>query len=47
MIPVIVILAYLALIAFIGSVAFKRNREDTEDFFLARVSRRTPSCRLS
>jgi SSS family solute:Na+ symporter len=35
MIPVIVILAYLTLIAFIGSVAFKKNREDTEDFFLA------------
>ena len=32
---VIVILAYLAVIAVIGSVAYKRSREDTEDFFLA------------
>ena len=38
MIPVIVILAYLALIAFIGSVAFKRSQENTEDFFLANRS---------
>ncbi|HEY3863472.1 MAG TPA: sodium:solute symporter family protein [Verrucomicrobiae bacterium] len=35
MIPVIVILVYLALIAFIGSVAFKKSQENTEDFFLA------------
>jgi SSS family solute:Na+ symporter len=35
MIPVIVILAYLALIAIIGGVAFKRSKENTEDFFLA------------
>jgi SSS family solute:Na+ symporter len=38
MIPVIVILAYLALIAFIGSVAFKKSQENTEDFFLANRS---------
>jgi SSS family solute:Na+ symporter len=35
MTPVIVILAYLAIIAVIGSIAFKKSREDTEDFFLA------------
>src|SRR5580658_3066812 len=35
MIPIVVILAYLALIAFIGSVAFKRSKENTEAFFLA------------
>src|ERR1700683_5817521 len=38
MIPVIVILAYLALIAVIGGVAFKRSKENTEDFFLANRS---------
>jgi SSS family solute:Na+ symporter len=38
MIPVIVILAYLALIAFIGGVAFKKGQENTEDFFLANRS---------
>src|SRR5580700_5258737 len=38
MIPVIVILAYLALIAFIGGVAFKKSQENTEDFFLANRS---------
>jgi SSS family solute:Na+ symporter len=38
MIPVIVILAYLALIALIGGVAFKRSQENTEDFFLANRS---------
>jgi solute:Na+ symporter, SSS family len=38
MIPVVVILAYLALIAFIGSIAFRRSRENTEDFFLANRS---------
>ena len=35
MIPIIVILVYLALIAFIGSIAFKKSKENTEDFFLA------------
>jgi SSS family solute:Na+ symporter len=34
-IPVIVILGYLALIAFIGGIAFKKSKENTEDFFLA------------
>ncbi len=35
MIPVIVIFIYLAIIAVIGGVAFKRGKENTEDFFLA------------
>jgi SSS family solute:Na+ symporter len=35
MIPVIVVSIYLAIIAFIGSVAFRRSRANTEDFFLA------------
>jgi SSS family solute:Na+ symporter len=38
MIPVIVILAYLALIAFIGGIAFRKSKENTEDFFLANRS---------
>ncbi len=35
MIPVIVILVYLAVIAIIGGAAFKKSKENTEDFFLA------------
>lgn len=35
MIPVIVILLYLCVVAYIGSVAFRRGKENTEDFFLA------------
>jgi SSS family solute:Na+ symporter len=35
MIPVIVLFVYLAIIATIGLVAFKKGRSDTEDFFLA------------
>src|SRR5438445_8305742 len=35
MIPVVVILLYLAVIAFVGSVAFRRGKSNTEDFFLA------------
>src|SRR5438105_1776836 len=35
MIPVIVVLIYLAVVAYIGSVAFRRGKENTEDFFLA------------
>ena len=35
MVPVIVILIYLAVIAFVGSVAFRRGKTNTEDFFLA------------
>src|SRR5271169_1673518 len=35
MIPVIVLVVYLAIIATIGFVAFRRGRSDTEDFFLA------------
>src|SRR5437660_12833747 len=35
MIPVIVVFIYLAIVAYIGSVAFRRGKENTEDFFLA------------
>ena len=35
MIPVIVVLIYLAIVAYIGSVAFRKSKENTEDFFLA------------
>src|ERR1051325_9896620 len=35
MIPVIVVSVYLAIIAIIGSAAFRRGKENTEDFFLA------------
>src|SRR6266853_3116581 len=35
MIPVVVILIYLAVIAFVGSIAFRRGKTNTEDFFLA------------
>ena len=35
MITVIVILIYLAIIAYIGSIAFRRSKANTEDFFLA------------
>jgi SSS family solute:Na+ symporter len=35
MIPVLVILIYLAVIAFVGSIAFRRGKTNTEDFFLA------------
>jgi len=38
MIPVIVIFVYLAIIAFIGSIAFRQGKENTEDFFLANRS---------
>jgi solute:Na+ symporter, SSS family len=38
MIPVIVIVIYLAVIAFVGSIAFRRARTNTEDFFLANRS---------
>src|SRR5438874_6344187 len=38
MLPVIIILLYLALIAFIGGIAFRRGRANTEDFFLANRS---------
>src|SRR5580765_4527333 len=36
MIPVLVVLVYLAIVAYIGSVAFRKGKENTEDFFLAR-----------
>lgn len=35
MIPVIVVCVYLAIIAIIGSVAFRQSKGNTEDFFLA------------
>ena len=35
MIPVIVVAIYLAIIAVIGSVAFRQSKANTEDFFLA------------
>lgn len=35
MIPVIVITLYLIVVAYIGSVAFRRGKDNTEDFFLA------------
>src|SRR5437764_12578790 len=38
MLPVIIILLYLALIVFIGGIAFRRGRANTEDFFLANRS---------
>jgi solute:Na+ symporter, SSS family len=38
MIPVVVILVYLAVIAFIGGLAYRRRKENTEDFFLANRS---------
>jgi SSS family solute:Na+ symporter len=38
MIPVVVILVYLAVIAFVGSMAWRRAKENTEDFFLANRS---------
>src|SRR5437660_8585219 len=38
MIPVVLILLYIALIAFVGSVAFRRGKTNTEDFFLANRS---------
>jgi len=38
MLPVLLILLYLAIIAFIGSVAFRRGKTNTEDFFLANRS---------
>src|SRR5258707_1545516 len=38
MIPVFVIAIYLAVIAFVGSIAFRRGKTNTEDFFLANRS---------
>jgi SSS family solute:Na+ symporter len=35
MIPVIVVFAYLAVVAFIGIIAYKKSQSNTEDFFLA------------
>src|SRR5205085_7646298 len=35
MTPVVVVLIYLAIVAYIGSVAFRRGKENTEDYFLA------------
>ena len=38
MIPVIVIMVYLAVIALVGGIAFRRGKSNTEDFFLANRS---------
>src|SRR5881227_4309029 len=38
MIPVIVVLVYLLVIAGVGSLAFRRGKANTEDFFLANRS---------
>jgi solute:Na+ symporter, SSS family len=38
MIPVLIILLYLAIVAFIGGIAFRRGKSNTEDFFLANRS---------
>src|SRR5437870_7022822 len=38
MVPVIVILIYLAVVAVVGSIAFRRGKTNTEDFFLANRS---------
>src|SRR5258708_19193641 len=38
MIPAVFILLYIALIAFIGSIAYRRGKTNTEDFFLANRS---------
>lgn len=35
MIPVVVVLIYLCIIAYVGSVAYRRGKSNTEDFFLA------------
>ena len=35
MIPVVVVLVYLVIIAYIGSVAYRKGKANTEDFFLA------------
>src|SRR5512137_2945017 len=35
MIPVVVVLIYLAIVAVIGSLAFRQSKANTEDFFLA------------
>src|SRR5512138_118399 len=38
MLPVIVLLLYLVVITFVGSIAFRRSKSNTEDFFLANRS---------
>src|SRR6478735_11771007 len=38
MIPVVLILLYIAVIAFVGSIAYRRGKTNTEDFFLANRS---------
>jgi len=35
MVPVIVVIVYLAITLYIGSIAFRRSKNNTEDFFLA------------
>ncbi len=38
MTPLLVVLCYLAIIAFVGGIAFRRGKTNTEDFFLANRS---------
>src|ERR1041385_1745218 len=38
MIPVVLIFLYVGLIAFVGSIAYRRGKTNTEDFFLANRS---------
>src|SRR5262249_8806787 len=38
MIPVVIIFLYVGLIAFVGSIAYRRGKTNTEDFFLANRS---------
>src|ERR1043166_7324448 len=35
MVPIIVLAIYFIVIAYVGSIAFKRGKANTEDFFLA------------
>src|SRR5437870_5108654 len=35
MIPVIVVAIYFIVVAYVGSIAYRRGKENTEDFFLA------------
>src|SRR5262245_34881870 len=35
MVPLIIILLYLVIVAYVGSVAYRRGKANTEDFFLA------------
>src|SRR6266496_4894423 len=35
MIPLVVIILYLLVVAYVGSIAYRRGKANTEDFFLA------------